>query len=317
MDAFLLLPDQLFYKESVIKELSLHDMIYLVEDPVYFSDRSCTAKMIQLRTCMREYFKHLRAELPKISPRPRIRIHYVNVADVIRSGGTVFKYLSGIRMRLNMYRQSCTWAYGEEPWDAKYHGININWLESPAFLISYRNIRNKCSSRVRYRPTTVATMAFGKKRQVKEPHLGGKTTHPERNCRDYLNAKNYVYGIQHTRMQNFLANQTKYYPHTRKEALQYTDKVCPEMIFALNVGMLTPDELAETPAVSDLIVWRERERLLYLSQYKKIKWEFIEEWRQNNGSAGEKAFIGVINDIHNYNMYICPWVFEWMLSDEK
>jgi len=61
MNAFIILPDQLFYNTQTLKILSLHDVIYIIEDPHYFTGYTYhRSKIILHRSSMQKYFNYLK-----------------------------------------------------------------------------------------------------------------------------------------------------------------------------------------------------------------------------------------------------------------
>ena len=131
---FVLLPDNQFDADY-----SRHKIVYICEDPVFFNGSG--AKLTFLRQTLRAFYMKLRAVHPCVK--------YVNYADIV-ARGSVFDYFIGSTRQVFMYRLSCTWSYGDAPWDYTYCGINVRWVEHPGFLLTYRTIRDECSSRHKY-----------------------------------------------------------------------------------------------------------------------------------------------------------------------
>lgn len=158
MDIFVVLPDQLFASVDVIEELFLCEYVYLAEDPLYFCKNkegnidTSNRRNIMILAAIKSYKRYLRGIFKKFArhnkldirrPKKLPIIKRIKYGDILAKGPDIFDYLAGHRGRINMWRIANIYEYGDKPWDVKVYGINVNFYESPAFLVNYRTIFNK------------------------------------------------------------------------------------------------------------------------------------------------------------------------------
>ena len=156
MNAFVILPDQLFDDKFSLEIIEQCDEIYIIEDPFYFSAYTYhRSKIILHRASMRSYYKMLKRkygqkkksgyELDKLienthgnflgGAKKNPYIRYVPF-DKIPSGSSFLDYLSGIKMQVNMFEPASVHAWGDKLFNAKFEGLTIKFYDSPNFFVA-------------------------------------------------------------------------------------------------------------------------------------------------------------------------------------
>lgn len=151
---FAILPDQLFTTKEAIDNISRCEEVYLLEDPYWFNNRMCKTKLVLLRAAMRNYHIALQELLSARDedgePVRTSKITYVNFRKIELKGGSAFDFLVGVESQVNMFRLSDVYAFGDKPWTHTYIGLPIRFHESPAWLLTYKSIRDGASSGHKY-----------------------------------------------------------------------------------------------------------------------------------------------------------------------
>jgi len=138
---FVVLPDSLFCNEQALSQYKFHSQIFLCEDPVIFNKDSSKTKLVTCRTALKSYHVWLDKVLGEERGQLK-KITYINVDKILEKGPTVFDYFISIGSSLHMWRPNSMWSYGEAPYTYTYAGLNVVFVESPAFVINYRSARD-------------------------------------------------------------------------------------------------------------------------------------------------------------------------------
>lgn len=151
---FVVLPDSLYCNANVLTEYRFHSQIFICEDPVVFNKESSKTKLVMCRTALKSYQvwleKVLEIDSPNNGTSQLKKITYVGVNKILEKGPTIFDYFISIGYSLHMWRPNSMWSYGERPYEYTYAGLNVIFVETPAFIIKYRTVRDefrnpKCS----------------------------------------------------------------------------------------------------------------------------------------------------------------------------
>lgn len=85
MDAFIILPDQLFYHKKYLDTVFMSDDIYLMEDPEFFTKYTYhRAKLILHRASMMEYYEYLKKTIEETELKQKPRVHYITCGKILK-----------------------------------------------------------------------------------------------------------------------------------------------------------------------------------------------------------------------------------------
>ena len=144
--SFIILPDQLYFTKYSIECLSFADIIYIIEDPLYF-DGFCKNKVILSRACMKYYKDVLKNYFENKTYKPKI-IKYISRKKFTDTNSSSFsEYFSNIKSQVLMFYINDSNMYNNIRYK-KFNGLHIKFFETPGFLLSFKYIKNT------YKPNT-------------------------------------------------------------------------------------------------------------------------------------------------------------------
>src|SRR3989344_5354120 len=139
LNSFIILPDQLYFTNYSLECLSFSEIIYLVEDPLYF-DGFCKSKIVLHRASMKYYKNILSTYFKSINSEPK-DIKYISRKKFTDKHATNFSdFFSDIKTHILMFYISNTNIYDNIRYKT-FNGLRIKFFETPGFLLNFRYIR--------------------------------------------------------------------------------------------------------------------------------------------------------------------------------
>lgn len=153
MNAFIILPDQLFYDKNSIDIISLCDEIFIFEEPFYFTGYTYhRSKIILHRASMRYYYKMLKTKFgQKKKSGEDLQILIENTSGEFLGGAkknpfvryipfdkiqtNYIDYMSKYKLQVNMFMPASINIWKDKLYNAKFNGLPVKFYESPNFYL--------------------------------------------------------------------------------------------------------------------------------------------------------------------------------------
>jgi hypothetical protein len=253
MNAFVVLPTQLYITLDVIELFNSFDTIFIVEDTTYFNTENCA----RYRACMIMYYDSLKKIL-------NIPIKYVGYSKIKPNFLHYFKQKNN--MQLHMFYPEDILKWGPDLFSYRFLGLPIKFYDSPGFLLK-RSHKLPSSVTQNYSVFYKYMRQYIKHKyslkRLKDKHLKYSPDTSDIWKESLLYAKKIVSDVNITPI-----------PITHAAA-----EICTNINniqFSLHLGLITPALLLERyhgshkKNIYNIVFAREFERIINESKYKQL-----------------------------------------------